>query len=173
LTSDSWMTFNILVRNYDAHGKNISFFTGKKGLELTPFYDLVNIEAIIREIQSQQTNDSHFPGQEHNISQHFAMSIGDYSTGNSGNFSQIITAYMLADFADEFEISLPRMQLLMDQMIKSVLSAVTTAKHKALEQNLSSTEVRHIHLCIEIIHEAAKELSEEVKQLPSMRELFE
>ena len=44
-----WMLFNLATLNYDAHGKNISFFVIPKGLELAPFYDLVNIEAIAQE----------------------------------------------------------------------------------------------------------------------------
>lgn len=160
-----WMTFNILVRNYDAHGKNISFFTTKQGLEITPFYDLVNIEAIIREIRNNSNSQP-------TLSQNYAMSIGDYSAGSAGNFSNPVTAYMLANFSDEFGISLPRIQLLMSQMIKSVLNALDIAKNKALEQNLSDAEINHIDLCTAIINEAAEGLKEEVKQLPSMKELF-
>ena len=165
-----WMTFNILVRNYDAHGKNISFFVGKNGLELTPFYDLVNIEAIVREVQSAQA-DTYTEG--NGIPQHYAMSIGEYNTGNAGNFNSPISAYMLADFADEFDISLPRMQLLMGQMVKSVLGAIDIAKEKTLEQGLSAVEVNHIDLCIEIVNDAAEEINKEIEQLPSMHELFE
>ena len=166
-----WMTFNILVRNYDAHGKNISFFVDKNGLELTPFYDLVNIEAIIREVQNSQVDGTH--AKESIIPQHYAMSIGEYNTGNAGNFNSPISAYMLADFADEFEISLPRMQLLMSQMVKSVLGAIDIAKGKALEQDLSAIEVNHIDLCIEIVNDAAEEINKEIEKLPSMKELFE
>lgn len=36
--------FNALIFNYDAHGKNISFFLGSRGLTLAPFYDLANIK---------------------------------------------------------------------------------------------------------------------------------
>ena len=54
-----WMAFNLIIANFDAHGKNISFFVGKDGLSLAPFYDLVNIGL--------------FPGFE----QSFAMAIGD------------------------------------------------------------------------------------------------
>ena len=101
------------------------------------------------------------------------MSIGEYNTGNAGNFNSPISAYMLADFADEFEISLPRMQLLMSQMVKSVLGAIDIAKEKALEQGLSAIEVNHIDLCIEIVNDAAEEINKEIEQLPSMHELFE
>lgn len=39
-----WTLFNIIIFNSDAHGKNLSFFVGSKGIELAPFYDLVNIK---------------------------------------------------------------------------------------------------------------------------------
>ena len=161
----NWMTFNMLVRNYDAHGKNISFFVGKQGLSLTPFYDLVNIEAIIKEINSRKTANTY--SRDNSISQHFAMSIGEYEQGSSGNFDTPITAYMLADFADEFGISLARMQLLMSRMIQSVANAIDTAKSKALAQELSDEEVNHIDLCIAIINDAISEIDEQVKEITS------
>lgn len=39
-----WFLFNLCINNFDAHAKNISFFVSKKGLEVSPFYDLVNID---------------------------------------------------------------------------------------------------------------------------------
>lgn len=40
-----WIIVNLCLGNCDAHGKNISFFVDNKGkLELTPFYDIVNIQ---------------------------------------------------------------------------------------------------------------------------------
>ncbi|MEO2282099.1 HipA domain-containing protein [Pseudoalteromonas pernae] len=170
-----WMTFNILVRNYDAHGKNISFFVGKHGLELTPFYDLVNIEAIIREIYNRQVrassgSESDIP--QPNIANHYAMSIGEYTSGSAGNFSNPITAYMLADFAIEFGISLPRMQLLMSKMIQSVLNSIDRTREKVREFSLSSAEQKHIDLCVAVIYEAAEQLNEEVNQIHEMKRLF-
>ena len=159
-----WMTFNILVRNYDAHGKNISFFVGKNGLELTPFYDLVNIEAIIE----QGSIDRDMGYLQPKISRCYAMSVGEHNSQSAGNFTNEITAYMLADFADEFAISLPRMQLLMSQTVDSVLAAIDTAKVSAVKNNLSTAELAHIDLCIKIINKAANKLSEQIIQLPNM-----
>ena len=159
-----WMTFNILVRNYDAHGKNISFFVGKNGLELTPFYDLVNIEAIIEQGGIDCDEDYLQP----QISRCYAMSVGEHNSQSAGNFTNEITAYMLADFADEFAISLPRMQLLMSQTVDSVLAAIDAAKVSAVKNNLSTAELAHIDLCIKIINEAANKLSEQIIQLPNM-----
>ena len=40
----TWIIVNLCLGNSDAHGKNISFFINKNKIELTPFYDIVNIE---------------------------------------------------------------------------------------------------------------------------------
>ena len=40
----TWIIVNLCLGNSDAHGKNISFFIEKNKMELTPFYDIVNIE---------------------------------------------------------------------------------------------------------------------------------
>lgn len=36
-----WAIFQVLIRNTDAHGKNLSFYAGVEGLRLAPAYDLV------------------------------------------------------------------------------------------------------------------------------------
>ncbi len=38
-----WILFNLLIGNTDSHGKNISYFVNKKGYELAPSYDLINV----------------------------------------------------------------------------------------------------------------------------------
>lgn len=76
-----WMLFNLLVNNYDAHGKNISFFVNEHGMSLTPFYDLVNVGLYPQ-----------FDGE-------LAMAVGDDFD------SETIGAYQLADFADSHHLS--------------------------------------------------------------------
>ena len=39
----TWNMINLILGNSDAHGKNISFFVDKNGLEIAPFYDIVNV----------------------------------------------------------------------------------------------------------------------------------
>lgn len=71
-----WSLFNALIFNSDAHGKNISFFIDNNGINLAPFYDLVNIKM--------------YPEFE----QEMAMAFGDeFEVENIG-------AYQLADFSD-------------------------------------------------------------------------
>jgi len=76
-----WALFNVLAFNYDAHGKNISFFVGIQGISLAPFYDLVNIKM--------------YPTFEEEM----AMAIGDSFDAHTVN------AYQLADFADSCDLS--------------------------------------------------------------------
>lgn len=47
-----WSLFNLIIDNYDAHAKNISFYVDKNGIEVAPFYDLVNI-AVYPDIQNE------------------------------------------------------------------------------------------------------------------------
>ena len=39
----SWLVFNVLVGNSDAHLKNLSFVVSDEGIQLAPFYDLLSV----------------------------------------------------------------------------------------------------------------------------------
>lgn len=41
----SWLVFNVLVGNGDAHLKNLSFLVSHEGIQLAPFYDLLSVAA--------------------------------------------------------------------------------------------------------------------------------
>lgn len=41
----SWLVFNVLVGNSDAHLKNLSFLVSSEGIQLAPFYDLLSVAA--------------------------------------------------------------------------------------------------------------------------------
>ncbi|EKS67594.1 MULTISPECIES: HipA domain-containing protein [Caballeronia] len=41
----SWLVFNVLVGNSDAHLKNLSFLVSRQGIQLAPFYDLLSVAA--------------------------------------------------------------------------------------------------------------------------------
>jgi len=58
-----WILFNLIIGNSDAHGKNISFYIGKNGITLAPFYDLVSV------VFEHQANPE--------IETHLAMAIDD------------------------------------------------------------------------------------------------
>lgn len=96
-----WVIFNLLTYNYDAHGKNISFFVGKNGISLAPFYDLVNIK-----MYPQFDNE-------------LAMAIGDDFDGDT------IKAYQLADFADSCQLPRPYLVRQLKKMASTLLSVLT------------------------------------------------
>lgn len=96
-----WVLFNLLTYNYDAHGKNISFFVGKNGMSLTPFYDLVNIK-----MYPQFDNE-------------LAMALGDDFDGET------IMAYQLADFADSCQLSRPYLVRQLNNMASTLLTVIT------------------------------------------------
>ena len=97
LTLLNWVLFNLCVFNHDAHGKNMSFFVSKAGLEPTPFYDLVNVQM--------------YPEFE----QELAMAIGDEFDPHA------INAYQLMAFADDCQIN---NKLLMRQLHKTANSII-------------------------------------------------
>jgi serine/threonine-protein kinase HipA len=92
----NWILFNLIISNWDAHGKNISFFVGKNGIEPAPCYDLVNI-AVYPEYQ-----------------QELAMALGD-------DFDTHISAFQLADFAESCGLSRSLVQATLTAMCKQVV----------------------------------------------------
>lgn len=75
-----WQLFNLMIGNYDSHGKNVSLYFDDSTVRFTPAYDLVNV--------------SMFPQFKHVL----AMAMGDEFEPDS------IHAYQLADFAETCEI---------------------------------------------------------------------
>ena len=116
-----WGLFQLLIGNSDAHGKNISFYVGRNGIDVAPAYDLVNVE-----IYGDQYDRD------------LAMAVGDTFEFDA------IHAYQLADMCDE--CGLPQrqvaktLQALCNSMIKAVdiidLSSVLTDKEHAFGQGL-------------------------------------
>ena len=77
----NWILFNIIIGNTDAHGKNISFYVNKKGIYLTPFYDILNT-TIYQEFYDTK----------------LSMSIGDNFEINNLEYSDFI------DLADDLNV---------------------------------------------------------------------
>jgi serine/threonine-protein kinase HipA len=137
-----WVLFNILVFNFDAHGKNISFFVGSNGLQLTPFYDLVNIKM--------------YPDFE----QDMAMSLGDEFNSN------IINAYQLADFADSCQ--LPRS--LVAKRLKHLVIKLTNILNNGIKQ-IATTDEEHDYLMRyqAIIYERCQHLHSQIGTIASIK----
>lgn len=71
-----WQLFNLMISNYDSHGKNVSLYFDRQNARFTPAYDLVNVAM--------------FPQFKHSL----AMAMGDEFEPKD------IHAYQLADFAE-------------------------------------------------------------------------
>jgi serine/threonine-protein kinase HipA len=80
LTLLRWALFQYLIGNSDAHGKNVSFFVQRHGLEPAPWYDLVSV--------------AQYPRIDHEL----AMAYGDAFLLDE------VGAFQLADFAMRCEI---------------------------------------------------------------------
>ncbi|WP_394498071.1 HipA domain-containing protein [Shewanella sp. ENK2] len=97
----NWQLFNLIISNYDSHGKNVSLFWSRENSSFTPAYDLVNIAM--------------FSQFKHVL----AMAMGDEFDPND------INAYQLADFAETCAIDKKLLARLLSNLTKQVLSTLT------------------------------------------------
>lgn len=96
-----WQLFNLMISNYDSHGKNVSLYFDKHNARFTPAYDLVNIAM--------------FPQFKHVL----AMAMGDEFEPKD------IHAYQLADFAQTCKIDKRLLSRLLVGQADRVLSQLT------------------------------------------------
>lgn len=92
-----WQLFNLMISNYDSHGKNVSLYFDKQNARFTPAYDLVNIAM--------------FP----QFKQVLAMAMGDEFEPQS------IHAYQLADFSESCSIDKKLVSRLLTGLADKVL----------------------------------------------------
>ena len=76
----NWAMFNLIIGNSDAHGKNFSFFVDKRGINPTPFYDMLCVMMY---------------DFDHNL----AMAYGDEFNSDE------VFAYQLREFAEEVGVN--------------------------------------------------------------------
>ena len=96
-----WQLFNLMISNYDSHGKNVSLYFDKHNARFTPAYDLVNIAL--------------FPQFEHVL----AMAMGEEFEPKD------IHAYQLADFAETCNIDKRLLSRLLVGLADRVLSQLS------------------------------------------------
>ncbi|WP_240650288.1 HipA domain-containing protein [Pseudoalteromonas rubra] len=123
----NWQLFNLMISNYDSHGKNVSLFFDKRNSRFTPAYDLVNVAM--------------FPQFKHML----AMGMGDEFEPES------INAYQMADFAETCGVNkklLSRQLInLADKVIETLtqqqfVEAITQAPHFTEDDKSYITKVR-------------------------------
>ncbi|MDC5870320.1 HipA domain-containing protein [Vibrio europaeus] len=175
-----WMLFNLATLNYDAHGKNISFFVLPKGLELAPFYDLVNIEAIAQEGAKRNSRSgklSTHEGRAASIPQYLAMSIGDWQSEDfqnppKGNFQYPITSYDLAEFGALLGYSGTKMASIMIETVGAINNALEETVRLTQAQGIDDGEREHIDLCVSLIQTQCEYLLAQADNVPEMSELL-
>ncbi|MFD2178505.1 HipA domain-containing protein [Veronia pacifica] len=167
-----WMAFNLAIFNYDAHGKNVSFFVKRSGLALAPFYDLVNIEALARQGAMRNGEKA---GRDLSIPRVFAMSIGDWPSDNeatAGNFEPPITAYHLADFARETGFRPAQLSAVVGDTARLIHSAVKAVKDEVIALAINDEESEHIAMCADLITTECNRLIEEAGLIEEMTALL-
>lgn len=175
-----WMVFNLATLNYDAHGKNISFFVDKNGLSLAPFYDLVNIQAIANEGAKRNAMSGKLnaqTGRMASIPQFLAMSIGDWDRVDFqlppiGNFQRPITAFNFADFGDECGYTPVKMTQIVSETANAILNNLDKAVEAVEKQGVTDDERAHITMCVELITEECQHLLNESEMIEEMSDLL-
>lgn len=143
----NWQLFNLMINNYDSHGKNVSLFFNKKSTKFTPAYDLVNVAM--------------FPQFKHML----AMAMGDEFEPDA------IHAYQLADFAETCAID---KKLLSRQLVSLANKIINQLTHgdfiNSLKELASFTpeDIEYFQLISENILARTKYLK---NQTPEMLEI--
>ncbi|RUO20118.1 HipA domain-containing protein [Aliidiomarina haloalkalitolerans] len=134
-----WVIFNLIIGNSDAHGKNISFYIGKReGITLAPFYDLVSV---VYEAQ-----------QEPKLDTNLAMAIGD-------NFDIThITGYDLLSLAQDVSVDASYLQRRIKRLCQLVISRAE--KLDFSEENLNEEQVAHVKALEKLVLNGAESLLE-------------
>ena len=110
----NWQLFNLMISNYDSHGKNVSLFFDKTNVRFTPAYDLVNIAM--------------FSQFKHVL----AMAMGDEFEPSD------IHAYQLADFAETCNIDKKLLSRLLVSLSDKVIKQLEN--HTLINELISCDE---------------------------------
>lgn len=143
----NWQLFNLMISNYDSHGKNLSFYLSKGRYQFTPAYDLVNV-AMFDQFKHQ-----------------LAMAMGDEFD------PQDIHAYQLADFAETCGLDKKLLARMLTELANKVLAQLASKRflsgvHES--QQLLSDEQEYIDLLIDNIRERTAYLLSQAEQIPSI-----
>ena len=139
----NWILFQLLIGNNDAHGKNISFFVGKNGIDVAPAYDLLNTD-----IYGDQYDRD------------LAMAVGEAFRIND------IFAYQLADMCDECGLPQRQVAVSLKVLCTSLLNSVSTLP---LDSVLMDNERPFAHELLGRIKKNTLRFLELADELPGVR----
>jgi len=129
----SWVAFNLIVGNSDAHGKNISFFMDINGISLAPFYDILSIVFEARRINNLDTD--------------LAMAIGDEFDSSN------ITAFHLLSFAEEVDVTPTQLKTVVEQVALDCKRLATPVL--CSDESMSKAELENLAQLIIMINQRA------------------
>lgn len=109
-----WTMINLCLGNSDAHGKNISFFKDEKGMTITPFYDIVNVDLYKEEY-------------DHSL----AMAISDEFT------LEELKTYDFIEFCEEHEIQIKQFV----NMFNTIFTKIEKGFDNTLIQEIKNIDV--------------------------------
>jgi len=140
----NWQLFNLLISNYDSHGKNVSFFYGANESVFTPAYDLVNVAM--------------FDQFKHTL----AMAMGDEFEPDT------INTYQLADFADSCQLNrelVSRMLIKLATKVLKEMAANNIASELEKEGSISREEIDYLNQISEHIKIRATHFLEQADEM--------
>ena len=143
-----WQLFNLMIGNYDSHGKNVSLYFDDSTARFTPAYDLVNV--------------SMFPQFKHVL----AMAMGDEFEPNT------IHAYQLADFAETCNIDKKLLSRLLVSLADKVLKQLSSDLHiNQLKQlpNITADDIQYFLVLRDNIVARTTHLKAQAAEIPLIR----
>ncbi len=140
----NWQLFNLMINNFDSHGKNVSFYYGNSSAQFTPAYDLVNVAMF------------------NQFKQVLAMAMGDEFEPHD------IHAYQLADFAESCKLD----KKLVSSMLIRLADKVLKQLHKnqiiatfAATHTLNSAEMDYLDALSANIKQRTRYLRSQAKDM--------
>lgn len=143
-----WQLFNLMIGNYDSHGKNVSLYFDDSTARFTPAYDLVNV--------------SMFPQFKHVL----AMAMGDEFAPDT------INAYQLADFAETCNIDKKLLSRLLVSLADKVLKQLSSDLHiNQLKQlpSITADDIQYFLVLRDNIVARTTHLKAQAAEIPLIR----
>ncbi len=139
----NWTLLQLLIGNSDAHAKNISFFVGKAGIDVAPYYDLLNIDIYGEEFDRD-----------------LAMAIGDEFNAEE------IHPYQLAEFCHACHLPQRQVATTLKTLCTAVLYGADTL---ALDNVLLADELAFARRLLARIRANAERFLQMAEELPRVR----
>ncbi|GGP57721.1 hypothetical protein GCM10009347_25200 [Shewanella algicola] len=143
----NWQLLNLMISNYDSHGKNVSLFFDRNNARFTPAYDLVNIAL--------------FPQFKHRL----AMAIGDEF------YPDHIHAYQLAYFAETCDIDKKLLSRLLIELANKLIKQLSTGsliKSLQTQSHFSDNDIKYFQQLSDNILTRTEYLKAQAVEIPNI-----